>query len=721
MVRPDSSCCNNTRTDCGGGVDTGGNVEQYEAVQHAVVEESTTTTTRIIVPETYEVRSFTTEVESSTEMAGSGDVRDVSEPSGLVQNVDAQAVLDEIEHKRWFTSPHRVGSFTHDSSGNMFFGDGHEIIMINTTDNTKTTWTVPEGWNSLVVTADESGVYLRGSADLARLDPNTGVFTSWDGVVGGMQSIDGDLYTSGRGYMLDSPTQLNITQFYKSSDNLVIRGEKASGTVRVEVTSPSNVTKTGSTYAGENATFSVTFDDFFDSSRRIYDYESGTYVINANDIFSAVEAVFEVNNTQHRYGREPVPVHADKIFLQKFDPESSRLTLFASNLDLGRFRPYSITSDHSSNLYILDLPTRRGWGSDVYMAMNILKFSPDDNAVTYWHDVQDNNAITWVYSEGISNIAVSDDKIYWGYNAGRNTLQIAELDTETGIISEVTAPYRCTDQHKIRGMSADSSGSIFFIGCNHNSLYKFTPPDTFTKFNVGDINIPRAFSMDSSNTLYVGNYGVVHAIKLLPPDPANATITQDPLGILTYPDHGAFTNNPEIPYRINFSKHIAGFESDDINISGTADASVESLSRDRNGFILKVLAQNNGTVTVEIPECAVTDRRNVCNSPSSAHTTTVDTVPPTVSSVSLDNTGTEITITASEILVGLEIDDGYAEDFAMSDTAISSVIISENTITITLEEAMPINSTETITYVDNMDIIDLAGNYMDDFAHVVQN
>ena len=128
----------------GGG---GGSVEQYEVAQYTFVGDGTAISTKVVVPETHEVRSFTTAIESSTIMAGSGDIRDISDPpGGLIQNADAQTVLDAIQYKSWNISPHRTHKLTHDYNGNMFFRDGHEIIMINTTDNTKTTWTLPEGW-----------------------------------------------------------------------------------------------------------------------------------------------------------------------------------------------------------------------------------------------------------------------------------------------------------------------------------------------------------------------------------------------------------------------------------------------------------------------------------------------------------------------------------------------------------------------------------------------
>ncbi len=639
-------------TTTGGG---GGTIEQYEATPHKVVEGkgTATTSTMVVVPETYEVRSFTAPVKSDAVHAGPGDA--FAPPLDLPSwEADAQ-ILDEIEVKEWRFSNHGGVNFwavVPKSPDDDLFGLGeYKIARIDRDDGTQTVWTAPEGWrlsagpSHVTGFVDGSKVFFSQDNRMASFDPATGTFTSWpdvdyrvnhqrympydDAVYGSMPSG----YNHPR--VANPLGNLTIESIHYHNSQYSINVDGASGYVTAELTTPSGHTLVTDTGIASPDGFSQIYANF---AKDTSDLDVGTYEVRVTDWAQDVVLQFEVElqgQTTYTIADYDSPNRSYVVFMQKFDPDGNTVT-------------YYYTDE------LLHHPSLQQVGpSGAFFAShsNILRFVPNDDGggvLTHWD-----------LGGGIrvGSIAIHEEKIYFGNHIGRHTANIVELDTSTGQVTEITVPYAC--EIDIHPRIADSAGNVFSSGCDRQSLHKFVPSTTtFTKFN----GAPSPSRIDSDDTMYYADRSLVGTIKLLPVVPIKASITTN---FYHYPGHGTFARTDksnELEYHVVYDRNVRGFDSNDILVSGLGGY-VNSWGRSHGtlyGFTVPVTS--NGTITVGVGEGAAADRRGIpTESATHAADIITDRIPPRVLDVTLSSdTSTVVTVRMSEQVVNedlLEYDD----------------------------------------------------------------
>ncbi len=647
MGRPGSSSTN-TRADCSNHHGGGGSIEQYEATQHKAVEGNgtATTSTRVVVPETYEVLSFTATVKSDAVHAGPGDAS--ASPLDLPSwEADAQ-ILDEIEVNEWRFQNHggvNFGAVVPNSPDDDLFGLGeYKIARIDRDDGTQTVWTAPEGWRlhdrhyAGSGFVDGSRVFFSQDKRMASFDPATGTFTSWPDVGYDMASqryvpYDDAIYGGVRSelgypYVANPLGNLTIEEISYHDPGYSVHVGGASGYVTTQLTTPSGHTVTGTGIARSDGSF-TSYTTFVKDTSGL---DVGTYEVRVKDWAQDAVLRFEVvsqGQTTYKITDYEQPNRSNVVFMQKFDPDDSTVTYYYTNASRVSF---SISHVGPSGVFATE-PTAAG---------DILRFVPNDDGggtLTRWD-------LDGVLGNNFANgFAVHDEKIYFGNHVGRHTTNIIELDTSTGQVTEITLPYTC--EYNIHPTIADSAGNIFFSGCDTRSFYKFVPStDTFTKFS----GAPHPYRIDSDDTMYYANGHKTGTLKLLPAVPVKASITTN---FNHYPGHGTFASTDrsnELHYDVEYDRNVRGFDSNDILVSGLGGY-VNSWGRSHGAlYDFTVPITNNGTITVGVREGAATDRRGLTTeSATHAADITTDRIRPSVLDVTLSSaTGTMVTVRVSE-------------------------------------------------------------------------
>ncbi len=498
-----------------------GLVGQYEP---ATLESQTTIrgggaeTSTQLVPQTYKVSEFTSTAASQSFEVESYEVAPWDAPDIRIHADAAHAdptSVNELEVKRWeFDDVH--GNYAFDSEGNLFASDNYRVARIDVSENTQTIWTLPEGWdniqefNSERSTVSPSGLYyFLVDENLASLDPDTGIFTRWDVEVDDNHihsSQDGVYFQPDRTIYIAENRNPQITGIFAQSytNGIFVLGDGASGLIHTELVFPSGETRTGSGFANSNGQFQIHFDNVFLDHSYILDRESGNYVIKINDMFEKNEATFEIKQDDDgifHTGHDGNPTTTSASFLQKLDPVIGNVTTFISDMpDPGNLASH----DLSDSLYFF-----------TYNSMT--KFVPGSGEFIRW---MDSFASQRTFQNVDSDLAISDEKIHWSYYSGRNTIKIVTFDTSTAEINEISIPYRCNYYGGVDNITVDSSGTIFFNGCD-NGFYKFVPStNTLTKFEwyrsiIGD----DLLTTNSSDIIYWADGRYMGTINFTQPIP----------------------------------------------------------------------------------------------------------------------------------------------------------------------------------------------------------
>ena len=776
---------------------------------------------KTIIPKKYSITTITKSIDSYDFESKSytEKLNDSLEFPDIIQDADAQsAPADSIEIKRWRSN--HGGTQYIDGEGNIFsHSNSYKISRIDITDNTQTVWTLPEELdidnyvnNIEHNTSPSSYFYFIANGNMTRLDHTTDVFTQWKlptETEQMMSSSDGIYIRPDNNdfYIINSQGNLNSTQIEKQGDTLYVYVEGASHDLKSSLTLPSGEIITKGGYSGSDGIDIIRFNDVFFDDVQINSDEAGDYVVTVQDMFQTSSTTFtleEQDAYQVVVGSDPQEFDTSVVFLYKLDPEANTITLFSSDLsNPDTYRSYRdlVATDPDGSLYFI----QRGYYANVYpyeFTHDIIKFDPNTSELISWANIQSN---------GISNIAVSDEKIYWTYYAGRQTVKIVELEIDTGMIKEVAMPYECSYVYSI---VVDDSDTLFFVGCGYNQFYKFVPStETFTQFYVGyPNNLEKLHRIDSTGTIYWSSGYSAGTIRIQDPGLPEIGIecediydldiqlkflscnvefrtsntnqllemggfTKDDISVLGTANPNPVTNfqtddthttfdvpfsnsgtviiyiennvatdyagqgnmeynrtynveklplEMELDYSINtysqlieydvaFNTDVRGITEDDISVSGTANPQINEFrfNYPNNDAYYDLGWTQDGDVTVQVN----IDAELNPNSFPNPHTFTIDTTPPTISSIVTNGTGSEIIITASEPLRDRSLGIVVFRDSGRID--ITSHMINENKITLELSERIQTGETIIISY--NSGIVDLARNGLESFVREVEN
>ena len=164
----------------------------------------------------------------------------------------------------------------------------------------------------------------------------------------------------------------------------------------------------------------------------------------------------------------------------------------------------------------------------------------------------------------------------------------------------------------ISGTSSDGSSALSnFDGSGD----RYTFDVTTTSDGTLTVSIPKNVAVGSADTGNVPSATHTITVDTIAP---TATITAD-----VADDDTVDTNI--ISYTAFFDETVTGFDdTDDILVSGTAVASASAPTGDGNTYSFTVTTLTDGTLTVSIPENAVTDNAGNGNVASDPYTVTVD-------------------------------------------------------------------------------------------------
>ena len=147
----------------------------------------------------------------------------------------------------------------------------------------------------------------------------------------------------------------------------------------------------------------------------------------------------------------------------------------------------------------------------------------------------------------------------------------------------------------------------------------------------------------------------------------------------TIPQNGAFD------VTITFDESVTGFVAGDIDLTGTASATVDSLTPDPQDplkYTATITPTTSGSVIIQVLADAVEDAATNLNTASESHTVSVDLVRPSVviSDVptTSQNSDFDITITFSESVTGFQ-----ASDISLTGTATARVVLAGSGTTYT--------------------------------------
>ncbi len=452
-----------------------------------------------LVPQTYKISEFSNTVTSQSFEAESYEVTPWDMPD-LQINVDA-ALPDEMEVKRWHFDSDVSRNHAFDTNGDLFAGRSYKIAKIDVSENTQTIWTLPTDWSvsgSYASTIGPTGLYyFISNGNLTSLDPDTGIFTQWNVKPSKSHihsSLDGVYFVPSSSIYITESKHLQITGVIENDEesSIYVYGEGASGLINAELILPSGEKYISYTFADKGGKFRIYFSDAYLSYSDQYYYRGvGNFTIKISDMFQTDEATFEIGSDHGLRGHQGIPTITNEVFLQKLDPNTNTITNFMIETPLYDHR--LISHDHDNSLYF-------SYHAENTYRTSIAKFVPDLNEFTYWTSNPPNEDILSYLRYG--TLATSNEKIYWGYEAGRHTTKIVSFDMETGEINETSIPRRCYDD--IDGITVDSSDTVYFFGCDR-AFYKFDPStDTFTRFavsNIADMG-EDLFRTNSSDVIY---------------------------------------------------------------------------------------------------------------------------------------------------------------------------------------------------------------------------
>ena len=605
-------------------------------------------TASVVTPKVFSISQHTVSVASQDYAAAGYHVTSASEAdSGPAQKADAETVT-RIQLTKWYIDSGAEYGVEIDSDGNILSHGSYEVSKIDTSKNTVTTWVLPDGWridrsyDGSAVDSD-GNYYFSANGNITRFNPDTGVFTQWD-----LYSHPRMLYVNGGIYFEPDESShiaknngnLNITSLNKDHNYIRISGEGSSGTVKAEIVTPSGQVYTARSNTNSDATFEIWSNAFLDDWK-VRDDEMGNYTVTVTDLFSTDSATLRINMSGNQIYS---PLNFDtsqsdthQVFFQKLDPRTGELTFFFSDLLDGACT--ALNSHDDASLYFSTFANR-------HELSGIMKFSMETGQITHWSNIAEFHDEDFCY--GGSKFTVSDKKIYWGSH-DRSTLKIASLDTDTGAIREVAAPYSC--DYGVGSIVPTDSESILFTGCNGNNLYQFEYHDeTFTRYSGYSWFYDRYGWLDHDSTqlvnLYEGyspdtllwqgdnrGYNIFGTLNVT--DFTRPTVTLTPTNVMS----GTLDTN-FVSFEVRSSEPVRGL-SHAIEIDDEVDPDnyvYYDIDRpedyERNSYYdsanFNLTVHNSGTITVQIPKGFVYTEDYVRNSASNIHELTFDLVQPSV-------------------------------------------------------------------------------------------
>ena len=247
---------------------------------------------------------------------------------------------------------------------------------------------------------------------------------------------------------------------------------------------------------------------------------------------------------------------------------------------------------------------------------------------------------------------------------------------------------------------------------NHTTVY------TFDVTTTGDgtviVTIPEGVATDAA-----GNGNTASDPYTVTVNTTMVTVTLDS----PTPDDNLQTGNT-VSYTSIFSEDVTNFDETGITVTGSASGGAPAISNfvaiNATAYTFDVVTAGDGTVTVMIPADAATVPAGKTLTASDPYTVTVDTIAPVFSSAVVHDAYT-IVITASEPLAGtvnrihFGVSVNTISNTISDNTLVGNLEISGSTITINVDNAIPIDGTVTVSYHGNT-ITDLAGNALATFG-----
>lgn len=564
--------------------------------------------TYAITPQEFKASRHTGTVNSQDFVAARSDTRtewDVPDP---LPDADATHGPSEMWVKTW--NAHNRG-VAFDSEGNLFSHGEYEVSRIDVSTQRQTVWTMPEGWgtsDNSFSTVDGSGhYYFVANGKLVKLDHNTGVFTMWDVSPKGMRWTEDGIYFVPVGgeyisgirhnyafpFLLSGGLDLNVTRAYIDRD-VRISGEGASGYVKVMLVLPSGEVHVKDADVNRDATFHARFSNIFTPTDISDGQHLGEYTITASDLLSTSEMQVEVNRTGY-HGQYPDSSTTNPAILQRLDPNTNALTTFFTDAQIfPAIGPGHLSTMSDGGAFYYPVWT--------YGEEGIVEFTPSTGDIKHWSGVP-----AW------GAIAVSDKKVYWGNNIGRDTLKIVELDPDTGDIREVTSPH-AYPHYGFISAAVDGDGSLYFTG---NHFYKFdTSANTFKRFHT---NLEVA-GIGADGTIYGrGEFWRNSIVAMTPVSDDEAPKVTILPGV--HNNTAVYWN--AVTFDVRFDEDVSGFESSDILLlNSTEGITIHDLysrpTQDYSNFY--VHAPGGANLTIRIPEGSVIDHSHNGNVKSAKHT-----------------------------------------------------------------------------------------------------
>ena len=184
----------------------------------------------------------------------------------------------------------------------------------------------------------------------------------------------------------------------------------------------------------------------------------------------------------------------------------------------------------------------------------------------------------------------------------------------------------------------------------------------------------------------------------------------------------SLTNQLSLPFTVRFDESVTGLAEDDITVQGPARVVSGSFATEDNvnyNFGVERV-DSDGEITVFLAQGAAIDEDQNLSTTSNVVVFTFDTTPPVVTGDSIPNSNT-IVLETSEPVTG-----GVASEFVITDItpalAVDTIAVSENTITLNLSGAIPVDSSLTVTYAASAGTVtDLATNPLEGFTRTISN
>ena len=300
------------------------------------------------------------------------------------------------------------------------------------------------------------------------------------------------------------------------------------------------------------------------------------------------------------------------------------------------------------------------------------------------------NAVRGSYNvDGMINIRVEFDKPVTVSGIPQLTLDIGATNTvvdytSKGSTNSLIFQYTVAATHNSADLNYVNTGSL--------SLNGGTILATDNKLPA-DLTLPAITSISS-----LGGSNVI--VDTVIPSVESITATTS---------DGGTQNTATISYTATFSEDVIDFVMSDITVTGTASGGtpvVSNILGTGNSYTFDVVTDSDGIVIMTIPAGVTADAAGNLNTASTAYTVTVDTVAPLFPSAATTDTTTIVLTTNEPLVAGT----APAGDFAVSDNTITEdPVISDTTITITVNTAIEGNSAVTVTYTGTT-VTDVAGN-----------